>query len=247
MLVIRKEQIEILEGEMMKSFEDEMVEHLAEFSPALFKVIKDEQMREVVRFGIKRSDEEYGFTFRGPIRLYLELMLLFGSHFDSDPQYPWAIQILKTDAVQMDRAEQLHAKTLDYQEKVSGPDGVNTRKALEQLSFMTREPRQLFTGDFDTGIRQEMKRVFPQKASYIGEDSLTGLIREGRVVSEKYEFPTVRGRALMVVLMFAFGHGCSNDLLYPWISRTLTDERIIEPAAREERLEKRRRPGLNMF
>ena len=134
MLVIRKEQIEILEGEMMKSFEDEMVEHLAEFSPALFKVIKDEQMREVVRFGIKRSDEEYGFTFRGPIRLYLELMLLFGSHFDSDPQYPWAIQILKTDAVQMDRAEQLHAKTLDYQEKVSGPDGVNTRKALEQLS-----------------------------------------------------------------------------------------------------------------
>jgi hypothetical protein len=43
----------------------------------------------------------------------------------------------------------------------------------------------------------------------------------------------------MVVLMFAFGHGCSNDLLYPWISRTLTDERIIEPAAREERLEKK--------
>ena len=49
----------------------------------------------------------------------------------------------------------------------------------------------------------------------------------------------MRGEALVVVLMFAFGHGCTDDPLYPWISRTLKDERIVGPAARVERLEKK--------
>jgi len=39
--------------------------------------------------------------------------------------------------------------------------------------------------------------------------------------------------------MFAFGHGCTNDLLYPWISRTLQDERIADPEARAARLEQK--------
>lgn len=237
-MIIRKAQMEELSEVPLRAFEDEMVEHLAEFSPQLFKVIKEDQMREVVRFGIKKADG-YGFTFRGPIRLYLELMLLYGSHFDTDPQYPWAMAILRKDAEQMDRAEELHAKVLDYQEKVSGPKAANTRKALEELSAMARKPASFLTGNFETEVRREMHRVFPQKADYIGEDGLTGLIQQGRAEARKYELPTVRGEALIVVLMFAFGHGCTDDLLYPWISRTLNDPKIVEPAAREARLEKK--------
>src|ERR1043165_9279855 len=93
MLVIRKEQIDVLTGSMLQGFEDEMVEHLAEFSPPLFAVIKEEQMRKAGRFGFDKCDK-YGFTLRGPMRLYLEMMLLFGSHFDTDPQYSWATEIL---------------------------------------------------------------------------------------------------------------------------------------------------------
>ena len=75
---IRSEQITALENAMARRFQDEMVAHLAEFSPPLFRVIKEDQMREAVRFGIQKAGQ-YGFTLRGPIRLYLELMLLFGS------------------------------------------------------------------------------------------------------------------------------------------------------------------------
>jgi hypothetical protein len=195
-------------------------------------------MKTAVRFGIEKA-EEHGLTFRGPIRLYLELMLLFGSHFDTDPQYPWANAILKADAPQMERAERLHAQTLDYQEKVSGPKGVNTRQALENLSVMARSPATFTPNNFDTEILQEMNRSFSQKADYIGNESASALIQEGRAEAQKYNLPTVRGAALIIVLMYAFGHGCTDDPLYPWIARTLTDERIIEPAAREERLEKK--------
>ena len=39
------------------------------------------------------------------------------------------------------------------------------------------------------------------------------------------------------MLMLAFGHGCADDSLYPWIARTLQDEAIADPTARARRLE----------
>ena len=42
-----------------------------------------------------------------------------------------------------------------------------------------------------------------------------------------------------MVLKFAFGHACTNDPLYPWILRTLKDQRIVTPAARASRLERK--------
>jgi hypothetical protein len=84
-----------------------------------------------------------------------------------------------------------------------------------------------------------MTDAFPQKAAYIGEEALTTLIQDGRAEARKFGFTTLRAEALVVVLMFAFGHGCTDDPLYPWISRTLTDERIVSTEARAMRLEKK--------
>jgi DNA-directed RNA polymerase subunit F len=237
---IRSEQIEVFEQAAVRNFEDEMVAHLAEFSPELFKVIKEEQMREATRGGISAA-AKYGLTFRGPVRTYLELMLLFGSQFDTDPQYPWAAEILtdQDSAPQMARAERLFEITLDYQEKVSGPDAANTRKALKELSLLAQEPLTAKTDDVVPTMRQEIIRIFPQKVVYIGESALMALIYEGIIEARRYGFSMARGQALVVALMFAFGHGCTDDRLYPWISRTLKDERIVEPAARAERLEKK--------
>lgn len=240
MLVIRKEQIEHLGGGTLRAFENEMVQHLAEFSPPLYRVIKDDQLREVVRFGIGQA-ERYSFKLRGPVRLYLEMMLLFGSHFDTDPQYPWAKEILvdRHSRPEMERADLLCAKVTDYQEKVSGPNGEHTQEALEGLQNIGRNPLNLSSNDFEESVRREMYRVFPQKVEYIGNDNLGKLIRDGRAEAKKYDFPVTSGETLMVVLKFAFGHGCADDGLYPWIGRTLKDERISTPAARAERLERK--------
>jgi hypothetical protein len=242
---IRPQQMEAFRQVRPQAFEDEMVAHLSQFSPPLFRVIKKDQMREVVQFGLLRA-RQHGFTLRGPIRLYLELMLLFGSHFDNDPQYPWANEVLadRNSIPEMERAERLHRKTSDYQEKVSGPDAVNTRKALKELSVLIKQPRTLSANSLGTDIKQEMNLVFPQKADYIGEEGLSSLIEEGIGEARRHQFP-LRGEALVVVLMFSFGHGCTHDPLYPWIARTLEDTRIVNPAARATRLEQKAVTWLN--
>lgn len=85
----------------------------------------------------------YGFTNRGSIRLFIEMIFLFGSGFDTDPQYPWAATILADSSEQMYRAERLYEKIIDYQEKVSGANAVNTIEALRRVSFLRHQPLNL--------------------------------------------------------------------------------------------------------
>ena len=49
---------------------------------------------------------------------------------------------------------------------------------------------------------------------------------------------------MLIALMFAFGAGCSDDPLYPWIAATLRDPRIISPELRARRLERKSRTWL---
>lgn len=238
MIIIREEQMKVFEDAALRRFEDEMVVHSKEFTPRLCKVLGDKQLRVALRQATERSGT-YGFTNRGSIRLYIELMFLCGSDFDTDPQYPAVGVILNAPGDQMLRAEQIYAGVLDYQEKVSGPDAANVRKSLKFWADFVRKPVNFSPNDFVAEMLHKMTRAFPQKVAYTGEDRLTMLIQEGRKEARRYNFPTVRGEALVVVLMFAFGHGCTDDPLYPWISRTLMDERIVDPAGRAKRLEKK--------
>jgi hypothetical protein len=179
----------------------------------------------------------YGFTNRGPIRLYIEMMFLCGSHFDTDPQYAAVGTVLRAPADQMQRAEQIHLGFLDYLEKVSGPGARNVHKALKDLSAFVRLPVAFSEQNFVAGMLEAVTRIFPQKAAYVGEAGLRRLIGDGLTEARQYGFTAIRPAVLLVVLKFGFGHGCTDDPLYPWISGTLKDKKIVDPAARARRLE----------
>ena len=83
-----------------------------------------------------------------------------------------------------------------------------------------------------------MTQAFPQKAAHVGEAALKALIQEGRTEARNHRLP-IRGEALLATLKYGFGHGCTDDPLYPWILQTLKDEKITDPPARAERLEKK--------
>ena len=238
MLVIRPEQMDAFRSVARRGFEDEMVAHLAQFSPPLFEAVGEEQLRTAIRLGVGRA-EGYGLTFRGPTRLYLELMLLFGSHFDTDPQYPWAAEILgeQESGSQMDRAERLYERVVDYRRKVAGPNDVHTFQALRNIAVLARQPLAFSMENLPAAMRQEVWRIYPEKAAYVGDAALEALIQKGIGGARRQRFATVRGTALVIVLMLAFGHGCGADPLYPWIARTLQDEKIVDAEARAKRLE----------
>ncbi len=234
---IRDEQMKTFERDAQRRFEDEMVAHSRAFTPRLCEVLGEAQLRVVVRAAIEKAGT-YGFTNRGPIRLYMELMFLCGSAFDTDPQYPGLGKVLRAPGDQMERAEEIHQGSLDYLDKVSGPRAANLHKALKDLSGFVQAPLE-FPDGFTAGMLRAMERIYPQKAAYIGEAAMGAIIEEGLAEAGKQGFDETRQQTLLVVLMYSFGHGCTNDPLYPWISSTLNDRRIVDRKARAARLEKK--------
>ncbi|RZB33588.1 MAG: hypothetical protein SRB2_03934 [Desulfobacteraceae bacterium Eth-SRB2] len=240
MLQIRSDQMKVFKEAAQRSFENEMVIHLTQFSPPLVKAIGEEQLRKTVRFGIDKANS-YGFTFRGPVRFYLELMFLLGGHFDTDPQYLWAAEILSDQdaAPQIQRADQLYLKTVEYRKNVVGPKDAYSIKALRKISLLASQSQQPPAIDSIPAILQQLTHIYPQKAAYVGDEGLKALIYEARDKAESSQFSTDRAIAFLVLLMFSLGHGCSDDPLYPWINHTLNNDKIPDPAARAKRLEKK--------
>jgi hypothetical protein len=235
-LLIQPDQMVALEKAGLRRFEEEMVAHSREFSPRLTQALDKEQLGIAVGAAVRKA-RGYGFKCRGPIRLYMELTLLRGSGFDTDPQYPAFGEILRARVEEMERAERMYAAALDYRAKVSGPGAVSAYKALGGLLAFARAPVAV-SGNAVDNMLFEMNRVHHRKVAYVGEAALTALIHEGIAECRKHRFTTFREAGLIMALMFTLGHRCTEDPLYPWIEMTLRDREIREPAAKAQRLEK---------
>jgi hypothetical protein len=238
MFLIDPTQYAVLAEKAKNGFEIELTKHLETFSPTLFRTVGEKQMRVVVGYGLKRA-EKYHLHLRGPVRFYLEMMLLFGSGFDTDPQYPWAAQILRSGGQenQMDRSMSMFEKARHYRTKVAGPSDEYTFQALKQILLLTRTPLEINPGPISESLLSKIADTYPQKAEHIGREGLLLLVKQAMAVAQKNNFNTHRSVFMLVILMSAFGHTCTDDPLYPWISKTLSDPLIVSSEARAKRLE----------
>jgi len=246
MLQIRSEQMKVFEEVALKNFKDEMVQHLNRFAAKHCEIIGEEKVRETIQLGITDA-QKYGLTNRGPVRFYIEMMFMFGSSFDTDPQYPWAVAILNDQTAydQMDRAELLHQAMLTYLEKVAGSDNIHSITALRRIRERVDRPVTSSNDSFGNDMLREMKGIYPQKCSYVGDEPLKELIHQGMKSAKLHSMQHLRGSMLFVVLMFALGHGFADDPLFPWIGKTLADPLVVDPEKKAERIEKKAITYLN--
>ncbi len=218
MLVIRDQQMQAFVQNAKRQFEAETVRHISGFAPGQFEILGEKTIRQIVSSGIERA-ETYGFTNRGPVRFYIELMFMFGSDFDTDPQYAWAAEVLcgSDTAGQMTRADQLHQRTVHYIEMVAGQDLEYERQALNRIVA----PVSLtFSGEDTRGIPAFFRKIYPQKCEYLGDSVLEDLVQRGISSAEAYS-KSLRAAMIFAGLMFIFGHGCLSDPQFPWIANTL--------------------------
>ena len=230
----------VIRDEQMKAF-DEMVESLFRFAPESCQAAGEDQVRKLVFLGVQKA-ESYGLTYRGPVEFFLEMMVLFGHAFDTDPQLPWATEILKSNQFldQMARADFLHDKTLEYLAEVHGPEGSYLTLAFGSLAARARLPFHFSTNAaLVDGMLAEMKAIHPQKFAYVGNQALRALIGKGIESASAYELPGARGIALVILAMFAFGYRFDTDPLYHRILNALTDPKVPESARRIRSLEER--------
>lgn len=240
MLTIRPQQVEAFRHAALRGFEDDMVAHLNKFAPKHCKVIGEPAVRTVIRLGMERA-EQYGFTNRGPVRFYLELMLMFGTYFDKDPQLLWASEILndRGETDQQPRAERLHESTMKYLNGVVGAKREYYLAALRRLNTVSLEDFPICGADAEEVGLRGLKMIYPQKCEFVGEKCLRLLIQHGINLARSYSVANVRGAALFVFLAFALGYRFADDPQFPWISTVLKDATLVDHKDPTERLGRR--------
>lgn len=237
MFQLRKDHMQAFEDAALRRFETEMVRHLGKFARKHSEILGEEGVRKVIRLGIERA-MEYGLTNRGPMRSYIELMFMFGSDFDTDPQLPWAAEILgdKDEKDEMKRADRLFAKATAFLDVVGGPDHAYAKDALRRARGQRFEELPVPEGDFEQQVLGRLEANYPEKCHYVGEPALRTLVRRGLDLAKRHSVTSNAGKVLLIGLMFTLGHGFATDPQFPWIESTLANDNIRDPNRRAERL-----------
>lgn len=229
MLTIRKDQLKAFGDQKLLAFAEEMVLHIREFSPIQFKVTGEENVRKIILTGIDRAIT-YGFTYRGSMQFYLEMMFMLGSDFDTDPQYPWVRKILinSSEADQEDRSSRLFDEVIDFLDNVAGNDFLYERNALSRIIDIPFDDWEKINFEEPVKFFKELEKIYPEKAAKIDAADLYELYHHAAGTARKYMISGHGGTALSFILMVAFGHGCFTDLQYPWILSTIREGSNLE-------------------
>jgi hypothetical protein len=237
MLTIRREQLEMFEKADSPEFERQMIRHVQEAFPKHCRFLDEQAIREVVRYGVGHASAQ-GFIKRGPVALCIDLSLLLGRDFDSDPQLPWAREII-LDSVyddELQRAQRLHAVAMDYLEAVSGPDNefidaAQRRVLHEQVQVEIESPAELVTE-----ICTRLQRLWPEKYRQLREDAGRSLIQLGVEKASSYGMKSDAGTLLMVGMMYLLGSGFDHDPMFAWLGPDLLDSGLHPPEVKIARV-----------
>jgi plasmid stability protein len=247
MLRIREEQVAVFEQAALRNFEDRMVAHLRDFAPTHSRLLTEDEMRVVIRHGMKQA-ESHGFTSERSIRIYTELMLMLGSSFDIDPQLPWAAELLKDDERMTDevtRLDRLQERAWAYVDEVlpdfgNAGDESGPKSFIEQIRQLMRERDEILqptaAAEFYERTIAQLKQTLPRKCELLGEQSLRRLVNQGVELARSYNISSERGCAFFVAGRFMLGSGFYKDPQLPWITRILNDQAISDQKERVDRL-----------
>ena len=237
MVTIRKEQMDAFEKAGLENFEDSMVDHVQKYFPNHYRIAGEPVIRDVVRYGIDQA-KQYEFTSERDVCLYLTVMFMLGSNFDSDFMYPWARNILEGITPDpSERAVEIADKALDFMKKIGGPESRYINRAFLSLRKELPElmENQKFD-EFDQYMKVKLKNIYPKKYEILGEDIIDRLINDGVGTASKYNIRAKSGYALYIGIMFFMGNAIDKEPFLPWISAILNDKSIAEHGSPEDRL-----------
>ncbi len=234
-MIIRPDQMEEFANSNSPNFELAAMRHVQEQFPKHSIFLGEAGVRETVQYGRKQS-AGYRLSTSNYVVLFIDLTLLIGRGFDTDPQLPWAADVLTDKSASAgDKAQTLHQRAMDYLDLVSGPDNAYIDAAQTRL---LQEPLEIIGAPqaFLIELKARLTRVFPEKALYLGDKGLERLILKAAAVSGRYGVANPQGVTLVAAMMFMLGSSFDTDPLFSWAATVLNDKQIASQGDRIQRL-----------
>lgn len=220
MLTITKSQDEAFRAREMRRFHEEMAAHVAAFAPERARVAGEEGVTAFVAAGVAAA-RGHGLVLRGPVRCWLEIGVVLGAGFDTDPQYRGLWPDLDPAQWPMPFAERLQANVMAFVEACMARDRSTLVRVVAAVAEHPLTPR----GDTADDVVAGLAEIWPEKLAHVGEGAIRGMAAETSRRAAQSGLVSAEGRLLAGVLGVSFGAGVLSDPLYPWIHRRLAAPR----------------------
>lgn len=238
MLIIRKEQMKAFDQIDFPAFSKEMADHISKHFPGHSKVFGDKAISNVIHQGFERA-KAYDFTTRHEVCLFIDMMIMLGSGFDTDPQMTWAGDILndKNFSDPTIKIERLYDRAMVYLDHVVGTDAVFPVGPLRKMfEYPAKKLQNLSESDMDNGILFEFKNIWPQKFRVVGEEQLRVLIQHNMALIGDYGISGIPAICFFLILMYLLGHRFYMDSMYELSMAGFNDDKVEGPAQKFEHL-----------
>jgi hypothetical protein len=229
MFIIQNKQTDVFRTLALKKFEDEMVEHVKEFFPNHFIIMQDMDTRYTIRYAYFQA-KKYGFNTHRNVCLYLNTMLILGSNFDNDPQYPWAQSILHDKSINspMFRIDKITDKAEEMFDQIAGPEQIYLDQAYRNMCDNNHELFQKMCNGSLRDSPHYLRMIFAEKYEVVGTSDLKYMIRYGISNAVNYNITSDLNMWVYVVFMFLLGSGYDKDPQFPWAGKILGNTLIRE-------------------
>ncbi len=217
-ITITEQQLKALEPYAYENYITELMAHCDEKFPHLRKTMGEEKLRQTIQQCIEKAKQS-GFTQRGPIWFYAEMFIIFGWEFETDPQYPWIKETLQRNQhlSQLDSSSELFNATHLYLNNIYGENNKHLISVANKLEQLTLDNIHINKNRFIQDMLVILHDIYPQKCRFTEKESLTKLIEKGIQKSNvDYQFEQPNHIALIIILMFSFGHEFDHNPFYGW-------------------------------
>jgi hypothetical protein len=203
-------------------FTDKVSEHLRLYFELPCRIAGDACVRETIRLGVTRA-RRWGLTLEASAQSYIDHMILLGSDFDSDPQLPWAREILERRLPELVRLDTLHGQTADHMARTAGPDSRNVFFAVARaLSHGLCPDLSVPPSESIEVVAPFLQRMYPEKFRLV-RHRLPELVAHAEATALRHGFQRPRALGRILGMIFLMGGGACDDPMTPWVGAIVRD------------------------
>lgn len=215
-------------------FTERIHEHLRLYFELPCRIAGDACVRETIRLGVTRA-RRWGLTREASAQSYIDHMVMLGSDFDSDPQLPWAREILEREQPELVRMDSLHAQARDFMARTASEGSRNVFFAVARARAhglcpdLSAPPSQALDQ-----VAAWLEWLYPEKYRLV-RHRLPELVARAEATAFTHGFERPRALGRILGLTFLMGGGVTDDPMTPWVGAIVRDTRHSADE-REEKL-----------
>ncbi|CBA30531.1 hypothetical protein ACMSX5_003873 [Cronobacter turicensis] len=206
-------QVDLLKRMSFDSYVSELTEHAQSVLPGLISSVRLEDVRTYIEQGILFA-QKMGYTQRGPVRLYIDMMLMFGANFGKDPLYQWLTgECRENHLTQIEKSMILYSRLDKYIKVVYGDDGFFFKESYDRFRFFSMERFSVSSKYNHALLRNILREIYPQRFDFIGINSISKFTDLAEQHCDFLKLKRCKQKIYFIIVMFLFGCSFGNDFI----------------------------------